>query len=178
MCSNICNSTFSRTAMVAVMLGATAWAGDAAVFSNNVAFCISNNSTVSLITNTDNEFGIVVATVSDVNSTEPNDIVLAANNHLNDEPRSVGQEWTEAIPAIFELSGGSCYNVAMMNKATPPNPDVPWECDMVQISTTPNHIIIEGSQIMEDNLVLQGSITVLGQATAMSQYAPVLNCPY
>lgn len=147
----------------------------AALPAENFAFCLNTDAAILIGDQVATEVGVVITNVGNNLTNRSGSVVVAANNFY--QKPGVGSEW-EAGMGQFELQGGSCYNVASMNKTTSPNGGVAWTCASTSGAASGAGATITGLISTQTQLTPIASAYVLAGVSSTLNNAPLVNCPY
>ncbi len=112
----------------------------AALTPQDFAFCLSVDATAFLAASIESEVGIVITNVGNYQNNASGTVVVAANNFYGN---GAGSEWKSNMQKPFRLTGGSCYNVAMMSKPTGPSGNA-FTCAMTKGFATEAGVVFYG----------------------------------
>lgn len=173
------SSAFIAMSSVAAILmtTGTAFAADSVTLSalpvQDFAFCLSSDAQVTLSDTSASEVGVVITNVGNALTNKSGKVVVAANNFYG---KGAGSEWTSGM-GVFNLAGGSCYNVASMNKTTSPGA-APWACASTSGAASGAGATLTGLISTQTQVQPIFNGYVLAGVTSTLNNAPVVNCPY
>lgn len=142
--------------------------------SQNFAFCLSSDATVVVSTSLQTEVGVVITNVGNSQTNTSGNVVVAANNFYGN---GAGGEWTSGM-GPSTLTGGSCYNVAMMSKTTSPNGSTPWTCGQTTGTPTLTGATMSGLVTTTTQVTSVAAGYVVAGVSSTLNNAPSVNCPY
>lgn len=145
----------------------------AALTPENLAFCLNTDSSIIVTDQVATEVGVVITNVGNSLTNRSGAVVVAANNFYG---KGAGSEWKSGM-GRFNLAGGSCYNVASMNKPTPPGP-APWTCAVTFGVASGAGATIAGVISTQTQVTPIATGYVVAGVSSTRDDAPVVNCPY
>ncbi|SIP96264.1 hypothetical protein SAMN05880590_101463 [Rhizobium sp. RU35A] len=137
------------------------------------AFCLNSDATIVISATAANETGVVVTNVGNALTNQSGTITIAANNFYG---KGAGGAWKSDM-GQFQLPGGSCYNVSMMNKTTAPNPSTPWTCASTSGTPSQAGATITGVVTTQTQIAPIASAYILAGVSSTLNNAKVMNCP-
>lgn len=141
--------------------------------AQNFAFCLNNEATVVVSNTVATEVGVVITNIGNNQNSSSGTVVVAANNFYGN---GAGSEWTSGM-GQFSLAGGTCYNVAMMNKTTSPG-STPWTCGLTSGTATSAGTTISGLVTTPTQVTPIATGYVLGSISGTPGTGQTVNCPY
>lgn len=145
----------------------------AALPAEDFAFCLNTDASFIVASQVATEVGVVVTNVGNSLTNRSGTIVVAANNFYG---RGAGSEWKSDM-GHFNLAGGTCYNVASMNKTTSPG-GTPWTCASTSGAASGAGATVTGIISTQTQVTpIASGYVVAGVASTLNN-APLVNCPY
>jgi hypothetical protein len=142
--------------------------------SQDFAFCLNTDAAVIASDTVATEVGVVITNVGNNLTNTSGTVVVAANNYYG---KGAGNEWKSGM-GQFTLAGGSCYNVATMNKTTLPNGSVAWACGSTSGAASGAGATITGLISTQTQITPIASAYVLAGVSSTLNNAAKVNCPY
>jgi|AGTN01.3.fsa_nt_gi hypothetical protein len=145
-----------------------------ALTPQDFAFCLNTDAAVVVSNSVATEVGVVITNVGNSLTNSSGTVVVAANNFYG---KGAGSEWKSGM-GQFTLAGGNCFNVATMNKTTPPNVSGGWICASTSGAASGAGATITGLISTQTQVTPIASAYVVAGVSSTLNNAPLVNCPY
>lgn len=167
-------ASFSALSVMLVAGTANAQISLKALPAEDFAFCLNTDASFIVSSQVASEVGVVVTNVGNNLTNKSGTVVVAANNFYG---KGAGSEWKSNM-GQFNLAGGTCYNIASMNKTTSPNGGVAWTCASTSGAASGAGATVTGIISTQTQVTPIASGYVVAGVGSTLNNAPLVNCPY